>query len=196
MKQRAAQIAAGLLAVGLVLGLWELSERGRERRHAKRPDAVTDRLLQLARLSASDRVYDLECGDGGVVVAAAQRSGARGWCFDIYPRRLAEARERARRAGVEGLITFQQQFWDTVDVSPATVVILQITNPTGHMGNYKLCGQLTRELRPGSRIVSAGPGLGDWKPAAVASAPALRPNERFGEVKLWVTDGTVRRCLE
>jgi len=196
MKQRVAQIAAGLTVVGLFLGLWEISERQRERRHAKRPDAVTDRLLQLARLSSKDTVYDLECGDGGVVVAAAQRYGVHAWCFDIYPQRLTEARERARRAGVAHLITFRQQFWDTVDVSPASVVILFVTNPTGHIGNYKLCGQLTRELRDGSRIVAYRLSLGDWQALEVASVPTDGQNQRGSEVKLWVADGTVRQCLE
>ena len=195
MKRTAVQIAGGMVAVSIFLGLVELSERERERRHAKRPEAVTNLVLQMAHLSSSDLVYDLECGDGGVVVAAAKQYGASGWCFDIYPQRLAEARERARRAGVENLITFRQQFWDSVDVSPASVVIVWLTNPTGHISNYKIRGQLTRELRPGSRIVSYWLSLGDWEPSAVAAVPA-RPNERVGVVKLWVADGTVRPWLE
>jgi len=40
--------------------------------------------LQTAHLSSSDTIYDLECGDGGVIVTAASQYGARGWCFDIY----------------------------------------------------------------------------------------------------------------
>ena len=195
MKQKAVRVAAGLIGVGIVLGLLQLSERERERRHAKRPDVVTDQVLKLAHLNSNDIVYDLECGDGGVIVAAAKRHGARGWCFDIYPQRLTEARERARRAGVENLITFREQFWDTVDVTPATVVIAWLTDPTGHIGNYKLRGQLTRELRPGSRVVSYWVSLGDWEPTTVSSVPAI-PNEPAGVVKLWVADGKVRPWLE
>ena len=195
MRRGAVQITVGVIAVGVLLGLVQLSERERERRHATRPEDVTDRLLQLAHLSSSDTVYDLECGDGGVVVAAAKRYGVHGWCFDIYPQRLAEAREHARRAGVENLITFRQQFWDTVDVSPASVVIVWLTDPTGHIANYKVRGQLTRELRPGSRIVSYRQNLGDWEPSAVVAVPA-RSNEPVGVVKLWVADGTVRPWLE
>ncbi len=195
MTRRATQLAAGIIAVAVVLGLWELSEWERERRHARRSEVVANRLLEMARIGSSDTVYDLECGDGGVVVAAAKQFGARGWCFDIYPQRLMEARERARRAGVEDLITFREQFWDTVDVTPATVVIVWLTNPTGHMANYKLCGQLTRELRQGARIVAYFNDLGDWKPvAAVSLRPSL--NEPVGIAKLWIADGKVRTCLE
>jgi methylase of polypeptide subunit release factors len=98
------------------------------------------------RSCSSDTIYDLECGDGRVVVTAATQYGARGWCFDIYPQRLAEARERAHRAGVENLITFRQQNWDAVYVTPANVVVLWLTSPTGHSDYYKLRRQLTREL--------------------------------------------------
>jgi SAM-dependent methyltransferase len=195
MKQTAVQIISGLVVVGIVVGLLELSERQRERRHSKRPEAVTDRVLTLAHLSSIDTVYDLECGDGGVVVAAAKRYGARGWCFDIYPQRLVEARERARLAGVENLITFRQQFWDTVDVTPATVVVVWLTDPTGHIANYKVRGQLTRALRPGSRIVSYRVGMGDWEPTAVAPVPATK-GEPVGVVKLWLADGKARPWLE
>ena len=100
------------------------------------------------------------------------------------------------RAGVAHLITFRQQFWDTVDVTPASVVILFVTNPTSHIGNYKLCGQLTRELRQGSRIVAYRLSLGDWQAVEVASVPGDSQDKRGSEVKLWVADGTVHQCLE
>lgn len=184
----AIQVITGMVAVGLFLAWFEMTERERERRHAERPDDVTEVMLRLAQLTNRDSVFDLECGDGGVVVAAAQRYGARGWCFDIYPRRLTDARERARHAGVENLISFREQHWDSVDVSPATVVIIGLTNPTGHSGNYKVCGQLTRHLRPGSRILSPWIGLGDWEPAAVVPV-ADSSRERNRKVRLWIADG-------
>jgi hypothetical protein len=127
-RQRALQLAIGLVAVAMAVGLFALSERQRERRHANRRQAIAGQLLQLAHLRSSDTIYDLECGDGRVVVTAARQYGARGWCFDIYPQRLTEARELARLAGVENLIAFRQQNWDAVDVTPATVVILWMTS--------------------------------------------------------------------
>jgi trans-aconitate methyltransferase len=174
-----------------VLGLFEYSERSRERRHAKRPEIVTTELLRLAHLSSTDVVYDLECGDGGVAVAAARQFGAKAACFDIYPRRLAEARRRADDAHVGHLITFQQRYWDSVDVGPASVVVLWLTYPTGHTDTYKLRGQLTRELRPGARIVGYWRDLGDWQPRAESTvrASATAP---ASTVRLWIADGLVR----
>ena len=92
-------------------------------------------------------------------------------------------------------ITFREQFWDTVDVAPATVVIAWLTDPAGHIGNCKLRGQFTRELRPGSRVVSYWVSLCDWEPTTVSSVPA-GPTEPVGVVKLWVADGKARPWLE
>jgi hypothetical protein len=161
VRQRAVQLLGGLAAVAAVLALYGLSERERERRHSKRPQAVVDRLIDVAHLSASDTLYDLECGDGSVVVSAAKRYGAHAWCFDIYPQRLAEARERARQAGVEPFVTFQ----------------------------------LTREPRPGARIVSYRLNMGDWEPRVAVTIPAPA-GEPAGSVQLWIADGTFRPLLE
>ena len=185
-------LTAGLFVVIGGVALFAFSEWRRERRHAHRPEAIVSRVLQLARLTSSDTLYDLECGDGAVVVTAAKQYGTRGWCFDIYAQRLIDARERARREGVEDLITFQNENWDSVDVTPASVVILWMTNPTGHSDYYKLRSQLTRELRAGSRIVSWSRGLGDWRPVEVVPI-ADEPHEPTGRaVQLWVADGGIR----
>ncbi len=194
MRRYGLRFGVGVVAVGLLLVLVEWSEQRRERRHAQRPEPVVTQMLDLAQVAPNDVVYDLECGDGQTVVSAA-KAGARAWCFDIYPRRLAEARDRARRAQVDDRITFRLQHWDTVDVSPATVVVVWLTNPTGHSSSYSLRGQLTRELAPGARIVAYRPDLGDWVPTASRPINA-GSNEPIRSVTLWVADGTVRPWLE
>ncbi len=184
-------MALGFTVVGVGLWFFQGTERSRERRHAYRPSTIAEPLLELAHLSSRDVLYDLECGDGTVVVSAARQHGIRGWCFDIYPQRLADARERALSAGVESLITFQQRNWDAVDVSPASVVILWMIAPTGHADYYKLRSQLTRELRPGSRIVSYRRELGDWQRVSIVPM-ASEPHEPPSVLRLWVIDGIVR----
>jgi predicted RNA methylase len=61
-------------------------------------------MLKLADVKSSDIVYDLGCGDGRIVIAAAKEYGAHGVGVDINPVRIAEAKENARKAGLEHLV--------------------------------------------------------------------------------------------
>jgi ribosomal protein L11 methylase PrmA len=108
-------------------------------------------------------VYDLGCGDGRIVIAAARQFHARGVCVELNLARLREARELARRAGVAERIEFRQQDLFDTDLSKATVVTLYLLPEV----NLELRPKLLRELKPGTRIVSNSFDLGDWKPQKV-----------------------------
>src|SRR5512137_2640385 len=125
------------------------------------PQNVVDRMLKLAAVTDKDVVYDLGCGDGRIVITAAQKFGARGVGVDIDPQRVAESETNARRAGVEKLVSFKLQDALTVDVSKATVVTLYLLSAS----NMKLRPLLTRQLAPGARILSHAFSMGDWEPA-------------------------------
>jgi SAM-dependent methyltransferase len=124
---------------------------------------VVDRMLDLAAVTSKDVVYDLGCGDGRIPITVARKYGARGVGVDIDPRRIAESRANAKKAGVEPLVEFRLQDAMAVDVSPATVVTLFLLSSS----NLKLRPMLTRQLRPGARIVSHEFSMGDWEPAKV-----------------------------
>jgi SAM-dependent methyltransferase len=123
------------------------------------PPEIVDRLLSLAGVSGKDTVYDLGCGDGRIVIAAAMKYGARGVGIDIDPQRIREARENARRAGVSKLVEFRQQDLFDADVRDATVVTIYLL-PGLHAA---LRPKLLEELRPGARIVSHSFPMGPWK---------------------------------
>jgi len=127
------------------------------------PPDVVDRMLSLAKVTQSDVVYDLGCGDGRIVIAAAQKFGARGVGIDIDRGLIAKAEAAARAAGVSDRVTFEVQDATTVDVSRATVVTLYLLAAS----NLKLRPNLTKQLRPGSRIVSHNYPMGDWEPNRV-----------------------------
>jgi len=127
------------------------------------PPDVVDRMLSLAKVTPSDVVYDLGCGDGRIVIAAAQKFGARGVGIDIDRGLIAKAEAAARAAGVSDRVTFEVQDATTVDVSRATVVTLYLLAAS----NLKLRPNLTKQLRPGSRIVSHNYPMGDWEPDRV-----------------------------
>src|SRR5262245_27950147 len=63
-------------------------------------DAAVEAMLKLAGVKKTDVVYDLGCGDGRLVIGAA-KLGARGVGIDINPTRISEAKENAKKAGVE-----------------------------------------------------------------------------------------------
>lgn len=150
------------------------------------PHDVVDRMLTLAKVGPRDVVYDLGSGDGRIVIAAAQKYGARGVGVDIDPARVAEAEENARRAGVQGRVSFKLQDALTADVSDATVVTLYMLSAI----NVKLRPNLTRQLRPGARIVSHSFAMGDWEPEVVDTFRDAAGTSRT--LYLWTADGKIR----
>jgi SAM-dependent methyltransferase len=122
------------------------------------PDEVVASMLQLAGVHKGDVVYDLGCGDGRIVIAAA-RLGARGVGVDINPDRIRDARLNAKQAGVEDSVKFIEGDLFKADISGATVVTLYLLPSV----NLKLRPRLWSELKPGTRVVSHAFDMGDWK---------------------------------
>jgi len=117
-------------------------------------------MLKLADVKSSDTVYDLGCGDGRIVIAAAKEYGAHGVGIDINPERIQEAEGNAKKAGVEKLVRFEENDLFDADIHEATVVTLFLLNSV----NLKLRPKLLKDLKPGTRIVSNTFDMGDWKP--------------------------------
>jgi len=124
------------------------------------PPAVVEAMLKMAAVTSQDVVYDLGCGDGRIPIAAAQIYGARGIGIDIDPRRIADATENAKAAGVTAKVTFLVQDLFTSDFRDATVVTLYLSPSL----NERLIPKL-KELKPGTRIVSHAFDMGaTWPP--------------------------------
>ena len=150
------------------------------------PADVVDRMLTLAGVGPRDVVYDLGCGDGRIVIAAAQKFGARGVGIDIDPARIFEAEQNAKTAGVERLVRFELRDALKADVSDATVVTLYLLSAL----NVQLRPLLTRQLRPGARIVSHSFAMGSWEPDVVDTFTSADGLSRT--LYLWKTDGKAR----
>lgn len=152
------------------------------------PEAVVEKMLDMAEVTDQDMVYDLGCGDGRILIAAAKR-GAKARGFDIDPERVRESRENIKRAGLEHLATVEEADLFTVDLSPATVITLYLLTEL----NIKLLPQFEK-LAPGSRIVSHGFGFGDYPAERVETAPGWL---KAHPVRLWrtpLTKGTVDKA--
>ena len=129
------------------------------------PQSVVDKMLDLAQVGKKDVLYDLGCGDGRIVVTAAKERGARGTGIDLDPARIAEAKENAKRAGVEDRARFRVGDLFETDFSEATVVTLYLL-PTI---NAKLRPQLWKQLKVGTRVVSHAFDMGpEWPPEKTA----------------------------
>lgn len=125
-------------------------------------------MLKLAEVKKSDVVYDLGCGDGRIVITAAKVYGARGVGIDINPERIKEARENAKKAGVENLVRFEENDLFQADIKDATVVTLFLLSNV----NLKLKPKLMADLKPGTRLVSNTFDMGDWKAEKEATVGA------------------------
>jgi SAM-dependent methyltransferase len=123
------------------------------------PNEIVDRMLDVANVTALDVVYDLGCGDGRIVIAAAKKYGTRGVGVDLDPARIREAQANAKKAGVENLVTFKVGDMFKTDLHEATVVTLYLLPEL----NRRLKPKLFAELRPGARVVSHDWDMGrDW----------------------------------
>jgi len=134
------------------------------------PPQVVDDMLRLAGVTASDYVFDLGCGDGRIVIAAAKNFGARAFGVDLDPQRIEECKEGAEAAAVTDKATFKLGSYFDVDLGPATVLATYLLAET----NLQLRPKYFRELRPGARLVSHCFDMADWKADKIESSPKAR----------------------
>lgn len=134
---------------------------------------AVDAMLHLAGVTKQDVVYDLGCGDGRIVIAAAKTYGARGVGIDIDPKLIRQARAAAKKAHVEKLVRFELGDLFKADIHDATVVTLFLLPQT----NQLLRPKLLAELKPGTRIVANTFGIADWKPEKELTFPNANPEE-------------------
>jgi len=122
------------------------------------PNETVTEMLKIAGVKKGDIVYDLGCGDGRIVIAAARDFGARGVGIDIDPQRISESKKNARAAGVTRRVTFREEDLFEADIREATVVTLFLWPSL----NLKLRPKLLKDLKPGTRVVSYIHNMGDW----------------------------------
>ena len=145
------------------------------------PQEVVDKMLELAKVKKDDLVYDLGCGDGRIVVTAAQKYGCRGVGYDINPKRIKESLENVEKNNVGNLVRIEQEDIFTLDLSEANVITLYLLPSL----NVKLIPQLEK-LKPGSRIVSHDFDMKGVKPDQIVK---INSDNEYSDhtIYLWTT---------
>lgn len=136
------------------------AQRGPDVVYVPTPQEVVDIMLDVAKVTKDDVLYDLGCGDGRIVVTAARKFGARGIGIDIDPQRIKEATANVAAAQVGDRVRILQADLFETDFREATVVTLYLLPSL----NLKLRPKLWSECKPGTRIVSHDFDMGDWAP--------------------------------
>jgi ribosomal protein L11 methylase PrmA len=116
-------------------------------------------MLELAEVEKGDVIIDLGCGDGRIVIAAAQKYGARGIGVDIDPRHIENANRLAKSAGVAHLVEVRVQDATRTELSSATVLSLYLTPDA----NELIRPRLEQQLEPGSRVVTHDYPIRGWR---------------------------------
>jgi SAM-dependent methyltransferase len=147
------------------------------------PQALVDKMLDLAQITPQDFLMDLGSGDGRTVITAARR-GTRALGIEYNPDMVALARRNAAEAKVTERATFQQADLFETDFSKATVVTMFLLPSI----NMKLRPKLL-DMPPGTRIVSNSFTMEDW--TADETANVTEDCSSWCTALLWIVPAKV-----
>ena len=187
-------LALSCLAVVIVVGA-ALAEKfeprvgqpGKDVVWVPTPQALVDRMLDMAKVTPSDFLMDLGSGDGRTVITAAKR-GVRAVGVEFNPNMVALSRDNAKKAGVTNA-TFIEGDLFAADISKATVITLFLLPDI----NLRLRPKIL-DMKPGTRIVSNTFTMGDWKADDTADLGAGgngNCNESWCTALLWIVPAKV-----
>jgi len=143
------------------------------------PPYVVEKMLWLADLKPGEVLFDLGCGDGRIIISAAQKYGVRAVGVEMSDRLAKEAFQKVHESGLEKSVEVIQGDLMGIDLREADVVMLYLTSS----GNEKLKPKLERELKPGARVISHDFEVYGWKP--------LRVEKIADEDRPWPTRHTI-----
>jgi SAM-dependent methyltransferase len=128
------------------------------------PEQAVDRILQMANLKPGETLYDLGCGDGRIIIAAAKRYKVKAVGVELSERMAKRAAAEAKKEGVQDKVTVVHGDMLKTDLSHADVVTLYLATAA----NATLRPSLERSLRPNSRVVSYDYPIPGWQPLNTA----------------------------
>ncbi|MGE5217685.1 MAG: SAM-dependent methyltransferase [Chloroflexota bacterium] len=140
----------------------EVGQAGKDVVWVPTPQALVDKMLDMAKVTPKDYVIDLGSGDGRTVITAAKR-GAKALGIEYNPNMVELSKRNAAKEGVSDRATFVKADLFESDFSKAQVITMFLLPSI----NIKLRPKIL-DLKPGTRIVSNSFDMEDWKPDETA----------------------------
>jgi precorrin-6B methylase 2 len=163
----------------------EVGQEGKDVAWVPTPDALVEKMLDMARVTPKDYVIDLGSGDGRTVIAAAKR-GARALGIEYNPHMVELSRRNAEKAGVAGRAKFIKADLFESDFSRASVITMFLLPDI----NLKLRPKILA-LKPGTRIVSNTFTMGEWEADQAATLQEDNCNGSWCTALLWIVPARV-----
>ena len=167
----------------------QVGQAGKDAIWVPTPQAVVDKMLDMAKVTAADTVYDLGSGDGRIVITAAKR-GATALGIEYNPDLVEFSKRNAAKERVGEKANFMKADLLEIDFSKATVITMFLLPEI----NLRLRPKIL-DMKPGTRIVSNTFDMGDWTPDEVEQVidgctPELR-REQYCKVNFWIVPAKV-----
>ena len=160
----------------------EVGQAGKDVVWVPTPQALVDKMLDMAKLTPNDYVIDLGSGDGRTVITAAKR-GAKALGIEYNPDMVELSKRNAAKEGVSDRATFMKADLFESDFSQAQVITMFLLPSI----NMKLRPKIL-DLKPGTRIVSNSFDMGDWKPDETANVEGC---SNWCTAHLWIVPAKV-----
>lgn len=161
----------------------EVGQAGKDVVWVPTSQALVDRMLDMAKLTARDIHFDLGSGDGRTVITAAKR-GATATGVEYNPDMVELSRRNLAKEKVTGKATFIHGDIFETDFSKATVITLFLLPDL----NVKLRPKIL-DMKPGTRVVSNSFTMGDWK--SDESQSAQSDCKSYCTAYLWIVPAKV-----
>jgi phospholipid N-methyltransferase len=156
----------------------EVGQAGKDVVWVPTPDALVERMLNMAKVTKNDFVIDLGSGDGRIAIAAGKR-GARAMGIEYNPNMVELSNRNAQAAGVSDRVKFVKADIFESDFSQAQVITMYLLP---HL-NVQLRPKIL-DMKPGTRVTSHAFTMEDWKPDETATI-------EYRDAYLWIVPAKV-----
>jgi len=160
----------------------QVGQEGKDVIWVPTPQALVDKMLDMAKVTPKDYVIDLGSGDGRTVITAAKR-GSKALGIEYNPDMVEVSKQSAAKEGVSDKASFVKADLFESDFSQAQVITMFLLSSI----NLKLRPKIL-DLKPGTRIVSNTFDMSDWKPDETATLPGCNS---WCTAHLWIVPAKV-----